>query len=124
MVVIGYGIWKNRYAADPRVLGRTLRVNGRPVTIIGVMPEGMKFPDTAELWTPLIESAQPSPNARTLRVFGRLRDDTTRREAYAELSGIGQQLLTASPETTQDSSASAWRRSQNGSSEGTDGRCF
>ena len=48
VVMLGYGIWKNRYGSDPNVIGRALRVNGQPATIIGVMPDGMKFPTNAD----------------------------------------------------------------------------
>ena len=54
VAIIGYGIWTSRYSADPAVLGKTLRVNGREVTVIGVMPEAMKFPDRSEIWVPFI----------------------------------------------------------------------
>ena len=56
VVIIGYGLWKSRYGAAPDVLGRTVRLNGQPVTIVGVMPEGMKFPEDSELWRPFVPS--------------------------------------------------------------------
>ena len=60
---------------------QTLRVNGQPATIVGVMPEGMKFPDNTELWVPFIPTdAQEQRNARPLSVFGRLRDGADRRD--------------------------------------------
>ncbi len=38
--MLGNGIWKNRYGSDPSMIGRTIKVNGVPATVIGVMPEG------------------------------------------------------------------------------------
>jgi putative ABC transport system permease protein len=103
VVIIGDTLWQRRYGRDPNVLGKTVRVNGEPATIIGVMPEGMQFPDQAELWGPIIPSdAERQRSARTLRVFGRLHDDVDRREAQAELSGIAQQLIAAYPDATKD----------------------
>src|SRR5688500_18317180 len=54
VVILGYNIWKNRYNEDRAVLGRTLRVNGTPATIIGVMPPNMQFPTQAAMWMPVV----------------------------------------------------------------------
>src|SRR5438477_10060932 len=53
VVMLGGGIWKSRYGSDPTILGRTIKINDVPTTVIGVMPEGMKFPFNADLWLPL-----------------------------------------------------------------------
>src|SRR5438132_59621 len=53
VAILGNGVWKTRYASDPSILGRTIRVNDIPSTVIGVMPEGFKFPVNADLWQPL-----------------------------------------------------------------------
>ncbi len=53
VVLLGNGVWKNRYGSDPNVVGRTIRVNDMPSVVIGVMPEGFKFPMNADLWQPL-----------------------------------------------------------------------
>ena len=50
-------LWKNRYGSDPAVVGRTIRINDVPTTIIGVMPEGMRFPTNADMWLPLVPDA-------------------------------------------------------------------
>jgi putative ABC transport system permease protein len=103
VAIISHAIWKSRYAADPAVLGTTMRVNGRAVTIVGVMPEGMRFPDNTDLWRPFISTdAQWQRNLRQLRVFGRLQDGAGRRDALAELSGLGQQTIAAYPDATKD----------------------
>ncbi len=104
VVVIGYNIWKSRYGSDPDVLGQTLRVNGQPTTIVGVMPDGMGFPvESAELWVPFIPTAaQKQRTFRSLGVFGRLNANVTREAARAELNSIAQQLAAAYPETNKD----------------------
>jgi hypothetical protein len=53
VAVLSYGVWKTRYQRDPRILGRPVRINGEPGTIVGVMPEGFAFPESTEVWTPL-----------------------------------------------------------------------
>jgi predicted permease len=101
VVIIGYDIWRNRFDRDPNVVGRILRINGRPATIVGVMPEGMKFPDNSELWVPYIPTdAQLRREARMLSVFGRLADGVTKEQASAEIDGIAKRILAAAPELT------------------------
>src|SRR5687768_14609334 len=48
VIVLGYGVWKERYAGDSAIIGRTLPVNGAPHTVIGVMPQGFMFPELQE----------------------------------------------------------------------------
>ena len=101
VVLIGYELWHRRYAGDPAVLGQLLRVNGQRATIVGVLAEGMKFPDDSDIWLPLTPPApEASRTARVLRVFGRLRDGVEPPEARAEMTGIARQLAAAYPDTT------------------------
>ena len=61
VVLISEGLWRSRFGADPRILGRTLEVNGRSHEIIGVMPQRFRFPKSeTQLWLPL----QLDPNAQ------------------------------------------------------------
>src|SRR5512134_115864 len=50
VVVLSHTLWTERFAADPGVIGRTVRVNGQSSEVIGVMPEGFSFPSIADLW--------------------------------------------------------------------------
>ena len=59
VVVIGGGVWKSRYAADPDIIGRTIIVNGSPSNVIGVMPDGFRFLQNTELWQPLRDDGRP-----------------------------------------------------------------
>ena len=103
VAIIGAKIWRSRYASDPGVLGRSLRVNGRSTTIVGVMPDGLAFPESTEIWTPFVPSAsQRTRTARVLRVFGRVADRSTLGEARAELSAFAAQMMTAFPDQTKD----------------------
>jgi putative ABC transport system permease protein len=100
VVIIGYTLWKNRYGGDPEVLGTPLRLNGQPATIIGVMPDTMRFPDNTDVWAPFIPTdAQTARDARILSVFGRLRDGTSQAQARTELNGIAQELAAEYPDT-------------------------
>ena len=98
VVIIGYDIWRNRFDRDPDVIGRILRINGTPATIIGVMPEGMKFHDNSELWVPYIPTdAQMTREIRPLSVYGRLHAGVTKQQAYTEIDGIAQRIIKAHP---------------------------
>lgn len=100
VVILGHHIWTSRYAGDPAVLGRTVRIDGRPATVIGVMPDGMRFPDRSDVWVPLVLSAEETgANAPRLEVVGRLRDDASKRSAQAEFDNIAQSQKAAEPET-------------------------
>ena len=80
-----------------------MRLDGRPTTIIGVMPDGMLFPSDTEVWTPAVPTAeQESRGSRGLEVFGRLRRDSTREAAQTEFSGIAGRLAAAYPDTNKD----------------------
>jgi len=52
VAVIGYGLWQQLFAADPRVLGAKIRIDGNPLTVIGIAPPGFDFPGGAVLWKP------------------------------------------------------------------------
>jgi len=87
VAIISASLWRSHFGADGGVIGRTLRVNGQPSTIVGVMREGMQFPGNADLWVPLIPSAlEEQRDERVLTVLGRVRDD--RRAAQAELDAL------------------------------------
>ena len=53
VIVIGYDAWRSRFASDPRVVGRVVRLEREPVTVVGVMPEGFAFPVAHSFWMPL-----------------------------------------------------------------------
>jgi putative ABC transport system permease protein len=74
VVVLSHELWHDRFNADPAVIGRTVRVNGKSSEVIGVMPKGYTFPSTAALWVanqqdPLRVSRHDSVD---VQVFGRV----------------------------------------------------
>lgn len=102
VVILGYGIWQTRYGGDRGILGRTIRVNTVPATVVGVMPQGMRFPYNAALWMPLIPSAeQESREVRGITVFGRLLPGLSMAQARTEMDGIGRRLEQAYPKTNE-----------------------
>jgi predicted permease len=108
VLVIGYTVWQERYAGSPSVLGRQVRINEKPATIIGVMPKGFMFPTTVDLWMPLV----PTPNDlkrdnRELQVFGLLHPGVKLPAAQTELTGIAQRLAKQYSATDKNSTALA-----------------
>lgn len=103
VVLLGERIWRARYGGDPQVVGQTLRVNGKPATVIGVMPKDFLFPVHEEIWVPLEldPNAVPRGSGRQLDVLGRLRDGKTAELAQAELSTLAKTLEQEHPETNQ-----------------------
>jgi len=98
VVVIGYNVWQERYAGLTGVIGRQVRVNGQPASIIGVMPKGFRFPDNVDLWMPLL----PMPNldkrdSRTLWGYGILKPGVTSQRAATELDGIAGRIASQFP---------------------------
>jgi predicted permease len=105
VVLLGNSIWTNRYGRDPAILGRTIRVNDVPSVVIGVMPEGFRFPQNADLWQPLAlvpGLERQKRDARGIDVYGRLAPDVPLEQARAEFLAIGQRLIKAYPDTNKD----------------------
>ena len=93
VVVLTYHIWQDRYGKDPRILGKTIRVNDVPSTVIGVMPQGKRFPEETDLWIPLIPDAQMESRAnRSVTAFGRLREGVSMAAAQTELTALAAPL--------------------------------
>src|SRR5262245_14010176 len=101
VAILHYNFWRRHYAQDPAILGRTIRINGRPATIVGVMPQDFSFPQNQDLWLPLVPTPelQRRENRSPRFAFGRLVDGATFDSARAELATIGRGLAAAYPAT-------------------------
>ena len=109
VAVLGYDMWKNRYGGDPSVLGKIIRANGLPYTVVGVMPAKYAFPDEAELWLPLqLDVATlKRGEGQWLDLAGRLRDGVSIEAANADLGAIAKRLATEFKETNDGLTAAA-----------------
>ena len=106
--VLGYAIWRDRYRADSTILGKEIRINGRPFSIIGVMPDQFRFPDNHDVWLPMQTdgSALPPWEGPLVGVVGRLRTDATYERANAEFATLSSRFSVDRPNGTPD-----WRAS-------------
>jgi putative ABC transport system permease protein len=96
-VLLSFALWKNRYSADPQILGKPIDLNGTPYTVIGVMPAGFDFLGGKELlWTPLQLSRDngtgASPNIHWLLGFFRVPSGVSPQRARADLDGVAARL--------------------------------
>jgi putative ABC transport system permease protein len=100
--VIADRLWRERFGADPAIVGRTLRMDSTAVTVIGVMPPDFRFPWDTNAWVLFIPASQEEPGLRIFQALARLRPGVTLRRAQdgmAELSGA---LLRSKPRQYRD----------------------
>jgi putative ABC transport system permease protein len=100
VAILGEGLWRRRYAGDPGILGRTIRVDNHALKVVGVMPAGFKFPfSNAELWQPLaIDRARAKNNGRFLSTIARLKDGASLATAQADMTILANQLQRERPD--------------------------
>jgi predicted permease len=110
VAVISAGLWRRRFAADPKIVGKTVNLNMHGHTIVGVAADdfaGTRIGEKVDLWVPvtLLGRAGMNPGLLSSRgslwlaAFGRLRPGVTMEQAGADLSGIARRLEEANPQT-------------------------
>jgi predicted permease len=102
VVILGDGIWRESFASDPAIIGRTLTLDGVPHTVVGVMPPGFQeLFGEEKLWAPRVFTEQDRKvrGATYLWAIGRLRPGVAREAAAAELTAIATQLSAEYPRT-------------------------
>jgi len=107
VVVISYGLWQTRFKGTPDIVGHTLRVNGQPLTIIGVTPavfQGTTLGLNFDVWMPA--PLERSRGARGYAVMGRLAPGASTDDAQREVAAVMQDLAQAYPETNKTITAS------------------
>jgi putative ABC transport system permease protein len=97
VVLIGYGLWKARFGGDPAVAGRTLTINGKPMTVVGVLPAGFDYPLNAEMWKPLaFAPADLTPDNRGshgYQVLARIKSNLTLAQARADMKTATKEII-------------------------------
>lgn len=95
VAIIGYPLWAERYGAHPSIIGRSVRLNGEPATIIGVMPQGFAYPVDTRIWRPLASfpNIGETPQ-RPIRIVGRLARGVSAQQSSSELAAILSTLST------------------------------
>jgi len=107
VVILSHELWQTRFGSDPGILGRSITLEGRPHTVVGVMPRGFQFPldeRNAEFWTSLAmdtEGEKPWTSNRGLtamNVIARLRPGVSQESAQAEMNAIAANLARQYPD--------------------------
>lgn len=104
-VVLGHGLWRSQFAGDPRILGRSVNLNGAPYEVIGVMPPGFHFPSRdVQLWSHLVlrEEDYADRDNNYLEGVGRLAPGVTMEKARADLEVVAARLARDHPEVNAD----------------------
>ena len=101
VVLLSHALWESRFGADSSLLGRAIRLDGEPYTVVGVLPNGGPFDRaSAQLWTPL--AFQPSDLKRDFRWLGasaKLRPGVTLEQARAAMDVVGRHLADSHAES-------------------------
>ncbi len=100
-ILLSHAIWTRRYGSDPTLIGRRIQVNGRPATVLGVMPESFRLllppdsaiPDDQQAWLLLGRNSLRWPRQQQfLRVVGRMKPHVSLADAQREIAAISQQV--------------------------------
>lgn len=101
VIVLGDQTWRTRFAADPAILGKTVRLGGEEYTVVGVMPRGFRFPEAPgaiDFFVPFQLDPDPRDMRMNYLVRARLRPGVTAEQAMAELRAISSQFRQEHPE--------------------------
>lgn len=102
VVVLGEGFWRQRFAADPALLGRPLNLDGVEHTVVGITPEGFfaQIGAPAQLWLPYpVDAGEVQDRSHSVPTLARLADGATLEAANAELGRLSQAIAEAHPHT-------------------------
>jgi len=94
VVVLSYGLWQRRFGSDPRVVGSSVKLDGRLYTVVGILPAHFQLIGrNRDAYTPLaLANVRETHNDTTVSVFARLKSGITKQKAQAEMDTIGRRL--------------------------------
>lgn len=101
-VALSHEYWRSHFSADPKIMGKTLTLDGKPHTVVGVAPADFEFPaPNTQMWIPLaFTAAQRNDHKdRSLSVIARLKAGVTLKQAQAEMDTIARRLAMQYPKT-------------------------
>src|SRR6202795_3021979 len=101
VVILGHGLWQRRFGGNPALLGKTIKLNGRGYTVVGIMPEKFSYPVPSELWVPLaLSSAEKADRKQlTTMALARLKPRASADQANAALASYANRLEQEYPKT-------------------------
>jgi predicted permease len=104
VIVLSHKVWKNNFGQDPGIVGKTGILNGRSVTVAGVMPDGFGFPVSEQIWVPLFKQQDPATmewggDSISLEVIGRLKPGISIEAARSSMGLVARNLEQQYPDT-------------------------
>ncbi|MFA5056858.1 MAG: ABC transporter permease, partial [Opitutaceae bacterium] len=105
VAIISHDLWQHDFGATRDVIGKSVRINGKPATIVGVMAPGFTFPLNEQLWVPLYSEFPPTPRndlraaGNQVSVLGLLKPGVPLDQANAEFTAIAKRLAASFPDT-------------------------
>lgn len=104
VAVISHALWGSRFARDPEVIGRPVKLGTTTATIVGVMPEGFAFPSSHRIWTPLrVDGSLLAPRTGpAVALFGRLTPNASIAAAQLEFDVLAGRMASTQPESHRD----------------------
>ena len=100
VVVISERLWRTRFGGDPAAIGRAMTLDGRPFTVIGVVPAGFQILFRSDLWTPFVPKRSPEQRRQHyMQVIGRLKPGITLEQAKSDMAGVADQIGALWPDT-------------------------
>jgi putative ABC transport system permease protein len=108
VAIVSHGFWQRRFGSDPAFLGKTIQVDQRSYTVVGIMPPKFSFPVPTELWIPLAQSPEEKANRSqlSLEALAKLKDGVSVTQARAALAATAQRLEKEYPVTNAGRTAS------------------
>jgi putative ABC transport system permease protein len=104
VMLISDRLWQRSFGGNPSIIGRDVRLDGTPRTIVGVMPAGFRFPSQTDLWVPMASVFGMNENRswRADQAIGRLKPGATAQQAQAEMALIAERLALQYPDTNKE----------------------
>jgi putative ABC transport system permease protein len=101
VVILGYGLWKSRFAGDPHAIGQSIELNARKYTIVGVMPARFRFPWRSQIWIPQVMDRKGlgERGSHWANAIGRMKPGVTLKTARADLKLIASRLEKQYPDS-------------------------
>jgi len=99
VIVMSAGLWRTRFGSDPSLIGRQVRLNGEPFTVVGIVRDDVQLQRPAQIWSLVIAPPSLPRTARFLQAIGRIKPGVSLDAAQADLAVVAERLAKAYPET-------------------------
>jgi putative ABC transport system permease protein len=95
--ILSYGLWRRVFAANPNIVGTTIRIDGAPYSVVGVMPAGFAYPSEAEIWGPLAfapdDLSENNRGSHGLEVLGRIKPGLSLAQVQSDMDRVSRTMI-------------------------------